>query len=246
MTMKDYTAAAQSAHDKLSPLLDKAVADAQARLSEADKAASAETVRAQLVAMIDNADTPPADSVTGILGSFCALLPDHRAHDGGVIIGALVSTKKRHALSEKQAAQIAGAIIASVHGKAPAGLIEWPDTWHSQLSDADLHQWVEWVAPKEYAKLSADLEATARARISAETDLTQLETCRRALADLVPSASDGTVIQIRNNADHAQGMAGIRWQAGEVLPISAADYVSLAAHGGYHRMIQQNELEVVA
>lgn len=247
MTMKDYTAAAQNAQDTLSPLLDKAVADAQKRLSEATKAASVDSLRPQLIAIIDNADTPPLDAVTGILSTYCALMPQHRTREGDLLVRSLCSTKKHHGLTDKQAAQVAGAMVACVQGKAPMSLIEWPDvkTWHRQLNDADLHQWAEWVAPKEYATLSKALEKTTEARMSAETDVVQLETCRRALADLVPKAFECAVIQVRNNADHCQGVAGIQWEGGEVKRLEPTDYAKITVHPGFSRLIEQAQLEVV-
>jgi|GEM_PF-2633668 len=248
MTVKDYKTAAQKAHDTLTPLLDDAFAEAQAMLEKAGQVASRDAVRPELVEMINKADTPPADAIAGILASYAGLLPQHLARDGGLFIRSLVSIKKHHGLTDSQAAQIAGAIVASIHGKAPMSLIEWPgcDDWDSQLHHTDLDQWAAWVSPKEHGKLTSKLEAETKARINAESVLVHLEASRRALADLVPKVVTTSVIKIRNNSEHRQGISGVRWTAGEVKALDAVEYAAVTDSAGYQSLIESGQLEVVA
>lgn len=246
MTMKDYAAAAQQAHDNLTPLLNKAISNTQQRLDKARQATTPEALRPQLLAILEGADTPAAEAIGGILNGYAQLMPDHRARDGGLLIRSLVSTKRHHGLTETQAGQIAGAIIGAINGKGHSGLIEWPENWHEQLHHSDLKQWAEWVAPKAYSEFTANLETHTQARISAESDLVQLEASRQALAELVPTPSEGTVIRIRNNAEFRQGVGGIHWEPGEVKALEPADYMRVTGSNGYQRLADSGQLEVMA
>ncbi|XKH00782.1 hypothetical protein LG325_11905 [Marinobacter nauticus] len=246
MTMKQFSTEAQTAHDHLVPLLDQAISHTNDRLEKAKQAASPEALRPDLLAMLDNADTPAADAIGGIIGGYAQLMPNHRARDGGLLIRSLVSTKSHHGLTDDQAGQIAGAIIGAIQGKAHSGLIEWPENWHDELHHNDLCQWCEWVAPKAYGDLLASLQDTTKARISAESDLVQLQASQQALADLVPSPSTGAVIQIRNNAENRQGVAGIHWQAGEVKTLEPAEYAQVIDNAGYQRLADAGQFEVLA
>lgn len=248
MTIQKFTTAAQQAHDTLTPLLAQAIEDTQAILNEAKQAASIEPLRPELIDMLNSADTPPADSVASILSGYCDLLPAHSGRDSGLLIRSLVSTKSYRALSDKQAGQIAGAIIASIHGKAPQSLTEWPaaEDWHKQLHDSDLQLWAAWAAPEKYSKFKRKIDTHTESRMSAESDLMQLEVSQQALAELVPTPSAGHKIVIRNNAEHRQGIAGIQWQPGEEKPLTSADYAVLTSSTGYEQLTQDNVLEVVA
>lgn len=246
MTMKNYATEAQTAHDHLMPLLEKAQTEAQQRLDKAKQASTPDALRPQLLAILDNADTPAADAIGGILSGYAQLMPDHRARDGGLLIRSLASTKSHHGLTEAQAGQIAGAIIGAISGKGHAGLIQWPENWQRELSHGDLLKWCEWVAPKAYGKLLDSLESQAKARISAESDLVQLQASRQALAGLVPSPSTGAVIRIRNNAEKRQGVSGIQWNPGEVKPLEPAEYARVTANAGYSSLVEAGQLEVVA
>lgn len=246
MTIKHYATEAKTAHSHLMPLLSQAIDDTQARLATAAQAASADTIRPNLEGMLANADTPPAEAVNGILSGYLQLMPAHRAREGGLLIRSLVSTKKHHGLSDAQASQIAGAMLAAINGKGYSGIIEWPENWQADLSQSELNQWAEWVAPKEHAKLMASLETHTKTRISAESDLVQLKTSRNALAALVPAPSSGTVIKIRNNADKRQGVSGIHWEGGEVKEIAPADYARVTQNTGYQLLAESGQLEVLA
>ena len=88
--------------------------------------------------------------------------------------------------------------------------------------------------------------ATAKARISAETDLVQLKRARQALEDMVPKKMSSTAVRIRNNAERGQGVAGFRWQGGEMLEIAPTDYARLVSANGFKLLIESGQLEVVA
>ena len=246
--MKQYIEAAQRAHDELLPLLGDAIADAQDRLSKAKATADHDAVTPQLVELLNNADTPPADAIGGIIATYAALLNNPGTRDGAWLIRSLASTAKHHGLKDAQTGQIAGAIIGAIHGKAPVSLIEWPaaDAWHKQLHHADRMKWAAWLAPKEHAKLMKRMEATAQARISAETDLIQLEHAREALADLVPESVSSARVRIRNNTDHTQGVAGCRWKAGETVELEPSEYAALVDSQGFQRLADSGQLEVIA
>lgn len=246
--MNDYATEAQRAHDSLLPMLEAAIQDATERQEQASQKANADTIRPQLVAMIDGADTPAPDAIGGIIATYAALLNNPGTRDGKWLIESLHSTVKHHGLKPAQAGQIAGAIVGAIQGKAPLSLIEWPaaDDWHKYLHHADLLQWAAWIAPKKYEEFAAALDATAEERIRADTDLAQLEQARKALADLVPEFRESNVVRIRNNGEHGQGVAGIRWKAGEIVEVAANDYARLVAATGYQHLNESGQLEVVA
>ena len=246
--MNNYSAAAQRAHDNLLPTLDAAIQDATERQRQASMKADPATIRPDLVVMIEGADTPKSDAIGGIVATYAALLNNPATRDGRWLIESLASTVKHHGLKPEQAGQIAGALVAAVHGRAPLSLIEWPaaDAWHKHVHHVDLLQWAAWLAPKKYEKYAADMNSTAELRIKADTDLAQLEQARKALSDLVPEFRESNVVRIRNNGEHGQGIAGIRWQAGEVVEVAANDYARLVAAQGYQRLNESGQLEVMA
>jgi len=246
--MKKYIEAAKKAHEQLMPLVEAATTDAQDRLSKAKEDATAEEVSPLLVDMLNNAALPADGAVTGIIATYAALLNNPGTRDGGFLIRHLVSAVKHHGLKDEQAAQIAGAMIAAVHGLAPTSLITWPaaDDWQEHLHYSDLKQWAAWLAPAEYKQFEERTTATAKARISAETDLVQLKRARQALEDMVPKKMSSTAVRIRNNAERGQGVAGFRWQGGEMLEIVPTDYARLASANGFKLLIESGQLEVVA
>ena len=246
--MKKYIEAAQTAHDNLLPQLDAAIANALERIKKARADADTEAVTPTLVDMLNNAAIPADGAVTGIIATYAALLNNPGTRDGVFLIRHLVSAAKHHGLKDEQAAQIAGAMIAAVHGLAPTSLITWPaaDDWQEHLHYSDLKQWAAWLAPAEYKQFEERTTATAKARISAETDLVQLKRARQALEDMVPKKMSSTAVRIRNNAERGQGVAGFRWQGGEMLEIAPTDYARLVSANGFKLLIESGQLEVVA
>jgi len=198
--------------------------------------------------MLNNAALPADGAVTGIIATYAALLNNPGTRDGVFLIRHLVSAAKHHGLKDEQAAQIAGAMIAAVHGLAPASLITWPaaDDWQEHLHYSDLKQWAAWLAPAEYELFEGRTAAIARDRISAETKLVQLKRARQALEDMVPKKMSSNVVRIRNNAERGQGVAGFRWEVGEMLEIAPTDYAHLVSANGFKLMIESGKLEVVA
>ena len=95
-------------------------------------------------------------------------------------------------------------------------------------------------------RLTITCTRTAKARISAETDLIQLKRARQALEDMVPKKMSSTTVRIRNNAERGQGVAGFRWQGGEMLEIAPTDYARLVSANGFKLLIESGQLEVVA
>jgi hypothetical protein len=246
--MKQYTEAAQTAHDNLMPLVDAALASAKDRLEKAKACADHEAITPQLVAMIDKAGTPSADAVGGILATYAALLNNPATRDGAWLMRNLASAVKHHSLTPAQASQIAGAMLAAIKGNAPASLIEFPaaDVWSSQLHHADLQLWAAWLNPDAHTKLMTGTEKETVARIAAETDLIQLERARNALADIVPTYINSKVVKIRsNNADRPQGTAGFKWQPLETLEVAPMDYARLVSGDGFNRLLESGQLEVV-
>jgi len=246
--MKKYIEAAKKAHGQLMTLVEAATTDTQDRLSKAKEDATAEEVSPLLVDMLNNAALPADGAVTGIIATYAALLNNPGTRDGVFLIRHLVSAAKHHGLKDEQAAQIAGAMIAAVHGLAPASLITWPaaDDWQEHLHYSDLKQWAAWLAPAEYELFEGRTAAIARDRISAETKLVQLKRARQALEDMVPKKMSSNVVRIRNNAERGQGVAGFRWEVGEMLEIAPTDYAHLVSANGFKLMIESGKLEVVA
>jgi len=246
--MNDYSQAAQKAHSDLLPMLEAATTEASTRQAKASETAGNTAVRPRLVAMIEAADTPKYDAIVGIVATYAALLNNPATRDGAYLIRHLTSTVKHHGLQPEQAGRIAGALVAAIHGRSPLSLIEWPtaDVWHEHVHQPDLHLWAEWLAPAKYEKLATDLAKNAQARIKADTDLAQLKQARQALDTLVLEFHESGTIKVRNNGEHGQGIAGLRWEAGEVLDVAANDYVRLVDLGGYQRLVESGQLEVIA
>lgn len=248
--MNDYQAAAQAAYEELQAAHADALAEAQARLQHATEAASADAIRPRLIAMLEQAEPPAADTVASVLGGYVALFPAHLQRDGALLIRSLGSTKKHHGLNDKQAGQIAAAIVACVHGKGSAGLIDFPsaDTWHNNLSASDLHAWSGWVAPDAYEELQAELDGLTRERFEAERDLALLDASKQTL-DRLAELHGGPardVIRIKSNVANRSGVAGIFFEPGEVRELNPAQWGEIADHAGYRRMIGAGQLEVVA
>ena len=247
--MNDYSQAAQKAHSDLLPMLEAATTEASTRQqAKASETAGNDAVRPRLVAMIEAADTPKSDAIAGIVGTYAALLNNPATRDGRWLIASLSSSVKHHGLQPEQAGRIAGALVAAIHGRSPLSLIEWPtaDVWHEHVHQPDLHLWAEWLAPAKYEKLATDLAKNAQARIKADTDLAQLKQARQALDTLVLEFHESGTIKVRNNKEHSQGIGGLRWEAGEVLDVAATDYVRLVDLGGYQRLVESGQLEVIA
>ncbi|MEO8646547.1 hypothetical protein [Pseudomonas sp.] len=249
--MKSYIEAAQQAHKQLTPLLDHAIADANTNLAQAKDAGDRKVITQKLVAAINAAEKPHADAVPGILASYAGMLRDPGIHDGSRMIAALSSTVSvgaGYSITDKQAAIIAVAILAAVHGKAPLSLIEWPaaDAWHTVMSFESLLRWAAWVAPAEHAAVVADMADAAKQLIQAEIDLLHLSRASQALGNLIPKPSSGEFVRIKNHAEHKQGAAGIRWQAGETLEVSNNDYVRLISHAGFKQLTEAGQFEIMA
>ena len=246
--MKQYTEAAQAAHDNLLPLLDAAIASAQDRLSKAKASADHEATAPKLVALIDSADTPRGDAVPGMIQTFAALLNKPATTDGAFLMRSLLSSVKHHGLTSEQAGQIAGAMLSAINGRAPMSLITWPaaDKWSEHLHFSDLQQWAAWLAPTQHAKLMASTEKETVARIAAEHDLLQLQRARESLVGMVPVNVSSAVVKIRSNiAERAQGAAGFMWEPLETLEVAPMDYARLVSADGFNRLIEQGALELI-
>lgn len=246
--MIKFIDAAQQSHAQLMPLLEVATADAQNRLAKATSAADREDITHKFAALVSQAPTPPPEAVGGIIATYAAILGQPAMRNGAGLMSSLCTAAQHHGLTSEQSAHIAGAIIAAIHGKAPMSLIEWPaaDAWHAKIGFNDLKQWAAWLAPEQHAKLMTTIEATAKARISAETDLLQLNRARQSLAGLVPQQTGSEFMRVKNNAEQAQGVAGIRWQAGEMLSVSSNDYGRIVVTDGFMRLIESGQFELVA
>jgi hypothetical protein len=246
--MKKYIEAAQTAHDNLMPLVDTAIASALERKKKARADADTEAVTPTLVDMLNNAAIPADGAVTGIIATYAALLNNPGTRDGVFLIHHLVSAAKHHGLTNEQAAQIAGAILAAIKGKAPASLITWPaaDDWQEHLHYSDLKQWAAWLAPAEYKQFEERTTKTAKARISAETDLIQLNRARQALEDMVPKKKSSTTVNIKNLTERKTGVSGIRWEPGETMALGTEAFAQLVDSNGFKRMLETKTLEVVA
>jgi hypothetical protein len=245
--MKKYIEAAQTAHDNLLPQLDAAIANALERIKKARADADTEAVTPTLVVMLNNAAIPADGAVTGIIATYAALLNNPGTRDGAFLIRHLVSATKHHGLKDEQAAQIAGAMIAAVHGLAPASLIEWPaaDDWQ-ELHYSDLKQWAAWLAPAEYKQFEERTTATAKARISAETDLIQLKRARQALEDMVPKKKSSATVNIKNLTERKTGVSGIRWEAGETMALGTEAFAQVIDSPGFQKLLETKTFEVVA
>jgi len=246
--MKKYIEAAKKAHEQLMTLVEAATTDAQDRISKAKEDATPDEVSPLLVDMLNNAAIPADGAVTGIFSTYAALLNNPGTRDGAFLIRHLVSATKHHGLTNEQAAQIAGAMIAAVHGSAPASLIEWPaaDDWHEHLSYSDLKQWAAWLAPAKYKQFEERTTATAKARISAETDLVQLKRARQALEDMVPKKMSSTAVNIKNLTERKTGISGVGWEAGETMALGTEAFAQVIDSPGFQKLLETKTLEVVA
>jgi hypothetical protein len=244
--MKQYTEAAQTAHDNLLPLIDAAIASAKDRLEKAKACADHEAITPKLVALIDSADTPRGDAVPGMIQTYAALLNRPATTDGLWLMRSLLSSVKHHGLTSEQAGQIAGAMLSAINGRAPMSLITWPaaDKWSEHLHFSDLQQWAAWLAPTQHAKLMASTEKETVARIAAETDLIQLDCARSALANIVPTYINSKVVKIRNNFNRSQGVSGMMWQPLETLDVAPVDYARLVSANGFDLLIEDGTLEL--
>ena len=248
--MKKYIEAAQTAHDNLLPQLDAAIANALERIKKARADADTEAVTPTLVDILNNADTPRGDAVQGILTTYAGMLKNPGTRDGSYLIRHLASTVKYHAqhhgLTNEQAGQIAAAILAAIKGKAPASLIEWPaaDDWQEHLHYSDLKQWAAWLAPAEYRQFEERTTATAKARISAETDLVQLKRARQALEDMVPKKKSSTTVNIKNLTERKTGLSGIRWEAGETMALGTEAFAQVIDSPGFQKLLETKTFEV--
>jgi len=246
--MKKYIEAAQTAHDNLLPQLDAAIANALERKKKARADADTEAVTPTLVDMLNNAALPADGAVTGIIATYAALLNNPGTRDGVFLIRHLVSAAKHHGLKDEQAAQIAGAILAAIKGNAPASLITWPaaDDWQEHLHYSDLKQWAAWLAPAEYKQFEERTTKTAKARISAETDLIQLNRARQALEDMVPKKKSSATVNIKNLTERKTGVSGIRWEAGETMALGTEAFAQVIDSNGFKRLLETKTLEMVA
>jgi len=246
--MKKYIEAAKKAHEQLMTLVEAATTDAQDRISKAKEDATSEEVSPLLVDMLNNAAIPADGAVTGIIATYAALLNNPGTRDGAFLIRHLVSATKHHGLKDAQAAQIAGAMIAAVHGSAPASLIEWPaaDDWQEHLHYSDLKQWAAWLAQAEYKQFEERTTATAKARISAETDLIQLNRARQALEDMVPKKMSSTTVNIKNLTERKTGISGFQWQGGETMALGTEAFAQVIDSPGFQKLLETKTLEVVA
>ena len=246
--MKKYTEAAQTAHDNLLPQLAAAIANALERIKKARADADTKTVTPLLVDMINNAAIPAGAAVTGIFSTYAALLNNPGTLDGAYLIRHLISATKHHGLTKEQAKQIAGAILAVMKRGNPASLIAWPaaDEWHEPLSYSDLKQWAAWLAPAEYKQFEERTTATAKARISAETDFIQLNRARQALEDMVPKKISSTAVNIKNLTKRKTGVSGFRWEAGETMALGTEAFAQVIDSHGFQKLLETKTLEVVA
>ena len=246
--MKKYTEAAQTAHDNLLPQLDAAIANALERIKKARADADTKAVTPTLVDMLNNAAIPAGGAVAGIFSTYAALLNNSGTRDGAFLIRHLVSATKHHGLTNEQAERIAGAILATMKGGAPASLIVWPaaDDWHEHLSYSDLKQWAAWLAPARYMEFEHHITETAKARISAETDLVQLKRARQALEDMVPKKMSRTTVNIKNLIQRKTGISGVRWEAGETMALGTEAFAQVIDSPGFQKLLETKTLEVVA
>jgi hypothetical protein len=246
--MKKYIEAAKKAHGQLMTLVEAATTDAQDRISKAKEDATPEEVSPLLVVMLNNAAIPADGAVTGIIATYAALLNNPGTRDGVFLIRHLVSAAKHHGLKDEQAAQIAGAILAAIKGNAPASLIEWPaaDDWQEHLHYSDLKQWAAYLAPAEYRQFEERTKATAKARISAETDLVQLKRARQALEDMVPKKKSSATVNIKNLTERKTGVSGIRWEAGETMALGTEAFAQVIDSPGFQKLLETKTFEVVA
>jgi len=246
--MKKYTEAAQTAHDNLLPQLDAAIANALERIKKARADADTKAVSPLLVDMLNNAAVPAGGAVTGIFSTYAALLNNPGTRDGAFLIRHLISATKHHGLTNEQAEQIAGAILAAIKGGAPASLIAWPaaDDWHEPLSYSDLKQWAAWLAPARYMQFEHHITETAKARISAETDIVQLKRARQALEDMVPKKMSRTTVSIKNLTERKTGISGVGWEAGETMALGTEAFARLIDSPGFQNLLETKTLEVVA
>jgi hypothetical protein len=249
MKMHTYQTAAQAAHADLLDKLSEAQTEARQRQQQAAQAVSDDTMRPHLLGIITNTDTPTADTVAATIASFAAMMPAHKARDGAAMIAHLTSIKKHNGLSDKQAGQVIGAMMACIHGKASAGLTEWPsrETWHHALSVAELHQWAEWAAPDAYAELQADVQRAMRDRFEADRDLARLESDQKALDLLAATQGDNdNVIRIANPTARRQRIGTVMFEPEAVTELTDRDYAAVVQHGGFQRLIAAGDLAVVA
>jgi len=246
--MKKYIEAAQTAHDNLMPLVDTAIASALERIKKARADAGAEAVTPTLVDMLNNAALPADGAVTGIIATYAALLNNPGTRDGVFLIRHLISAAKHHGLKDEQAGQIAGAILAAIKGNAPASLITWPaaDDWQEHLHYSELKQWAAWLAPAEYKQFEERTTKTAKARISAETDLIQLNRARQALEDMVPKKKSSATVNIKNLTERKTGISGIRWEAGETMALGTEAFAQVIDSPGFQKLLETKTFEVVA
>ena len=245
--MKKYIEAAKKAHEQLMTLVEAATTDAQDRISKAKEDADTKAVTPTLVDMLNNAAIP-AGGAAGIFSTYAALLNNSGTRDGAFLIRHLVSATKHHGLTNEQAERIAGAILAAMKGGAPASLIAWPaaDDWHEHLSYSDLKQWAAWLAPARYMEFEHHITETAKARISAETDIVQLNRARQALEDMVPKKMSRTTVNIKNLIQRKTGISGVRWEAGETMALGTEAFAQVIDSPGFQKLLETKTLEVVA
>jgi len=247
--MKKYTEAAQTAHDNLLPQLEAATTDALERIKKARADADTKAVSPLLVDMLNNAPVPAdTEAVAGIFSTYAALLNNSGTRDGAFLIRHLISATKHHGLTTEQAERIAGAILATMKRGTPASLIVWPaaDDWHENLSYSDLKQWAAWLVPAKYKHFEERTTETAKARISAETDLIQLNRAMQALEDMVPKKMSSTTVNIKNLIQRKTGISGIRWEAGETMALGTEAFAKVIDSPGFQKLLETKTLEVVA
>ena len=249
MKTETFYTAAQAAHADLSNKLTTAQTEARERAQQAALAASDDVLRPRLLGIITNQDAPSAEAVTSTLAAYAAMLPAHRQRDGVVLINSLESVKKHNGLTDKQAGLIAAAIMACVHGKAHAGLIDFPgsNVWHHDLTVGTLKQWAAWIAPDAHAELVKELNAAMRDRFRAEREMARLQAAEAALGmlgnALIESASN--VIHLANHTGQQQRVGGVVFEPGTNV-IDLDTFANIADNGGYRRMLDAGQLEVVA
>jgi len=247
--MKKYTEAAQTAHEQLMTLVEAAIANALERKKKARADADTEAVTPTLVDILNNAAIPAdTEAVAGIFSTYAALLNNSGTRDGAFLIRHLVSATKHHGLSNEQAERIAGAILATMKRGTPASLIVWPaaDDWHENLSYSDLKQWAAWLVPAKYKQFEHHITETAKARISAETDLVQLKRARQALEDMVPKKMSSTTVNIKNLIQRKTGISGFQWQGGETMALGTEAFAKVIDSPGFQKLLETKTLEVVA
>jgi hypothetical protein len=109
-----------------------------------------------------------------------------------------------------------------------------------------MEEWAEWLAPEDYKTLQSKRKHATGNRIEAEKDLMQLKQARQALADLVPEKANRKSVCIRNNSEHGQGVAGLRWGAGETREIAVDEYARIVDTQGFNKLLDSGQMEMVA